>query len=189
MLRFITIALVVLFNTSEHLDAKLLLVEVADDSQANKIEGPEEGTKQEGETCGPCFNSVGSCGTCVKGLECVPHEDADKLPDLPSQCRAPQMSDDSASPDKQLLNPASNTSALNSREACGGRYDKGEKCVADHECNSYKCELDPIRHKGFRCEPCFGKKACHEPCQFNKECCSKMCSCGSPSESICCWSI
>ena len=50
----------------------------------------EEGTKLEGETCGPCFNSVGTCGTCVKGLECVPHENVDLIPDLSSQCRAPQ---------------------------------------------------------------------------------------------------
>lgn len=40
MLRLITIALVVLLNTSEQLDAKLLLVEVAGDSKADKIEGP-----------------------------------------------------------------------------------------------------------------------------------------------------
>ena len=51
-----------------------------------------EGTKLEGETCGPCFNPRGNftCGTCVEGLECVPHENVDLIPDLPSLCRAPQ---------------------------------------------------------------------------------------------------
>jgi len=116
---------------------------------------------------------------CDGNLDCPKGEDE-------KDCWGIKMSDDSASPDKQLLKPSLNSTVLNSREACGGRFDAGEKCVADHECNSYKCELDPIRHKGFRCEPCFGKKACHEPCRFNKECCSKKCACGSPSESICC---
>ena len=52
----------------------------------------EEGTKQEGEACGPCFNPSTNftCGKCIQGLECVPDENADRLPDLPPRCRVPQ---------------------------------------------------------------------------------------------------
>ena len=52
----------------------------------------DEGTKLEGETCGPCFSpsSNFTCGTCIEGLECVPDENAAVLPDLPSRCRSPQ---------------------------------------------------------------------------------------------------
>jgi len=236
MLRLITIALVVMFNSPEQSNSRYLLVEVADDSQVKNIETPGNGgdgnecKRHEDCTVGPnptCEN--GYCLECYEDSDCPSEtplcdhvsgcgvwEDpncGDRLPcrlvgaiawwcmsqekvcdgelDCPKgedekDCWDIQRSDDSASPDKQLLNPASNSSALTSREACGGRYDAGEKCVADSECNSYKCELDPVRYKGFRCEPCFGKKACHEPCQFNKDCCSKKCACGSPSEPICC---
>ena len=52
----------------------------------------EEGTKQEGEACGPCFNPSTNftCGKCIQGLECVPDENADRFPDLPPRCRVPQ---------------------------------------------------------------------------------------------------
>ena len=43
MLRLITIALVVMFNSPEQLNSKYLLVEVADDSQIKNIETPGNG--------------------------------------------------------------------------------------------------------------------------------------------------
>ena len=43
MLRLITIALVVIFNSPEQLNSKYLLVEVADDSQIKNIETPGNG--------------------------------------------------------------------------------------------------------------------------------------------------
>ena len=51
-----------------------------------------EGTKQEGETCGACFNPSTNftCGNCIQGLECVADPNAALLPDLPSKCRKPQ---------------------------------------------------------------------------------------------------
>ena len=52
----------------------------------------EEGKKQEGETCGACFNPSNNftCGKCIQGLECVPDKNAALLPDLPSKCRKVQ---------------------------------------------------------------------------------------------------
>ena len=45
--------------------------------------------KQEGETCGRCFNPGTNfdCGTCASGLECVKDPRSNLLPDLPSKCR------------------------------------------------------------------------------------------------------
>ena len=50
----------------------------------------EIGTKQEGETCGPCFNPSKNytCGSCIEGLECVEDPLAASIPDLPSRCKA-----------------------------------------------------------------------------------------------------
>ena len=49
----------------------------------------EEGTKREGEECGPCFspNNNYFCGTCVAGLDCTKDPRSDQIPDLPSRCR------------------------------------------------------------------------------------------------------
>ena len=45
--------------------------------------------KQEGETCGRCFNPDTNfdCGTCASGLECVKDPRSNLLPDVPSKCR------------------------------------------------------------------------------------------------------
>ena len=49
----------------------------------------ETGTKQEGESCGKCFNLRANfdCGKCVEGLKCIKDPNSDILPDLPSKCR------------------------------------------------------------------------------------------------------
>ena len=49
MLRLITIALVVMFNSPEQLNSKYLLVEVADDSQVKNIETPGNGQGRNGK--------------------------------------------------------------------------------------------------------------------------------------------
>ena len=52
--------------------------------------GSDENLKQEGETCGSCFNPETdfNCGTCAEGLECKEDNlSGIQLADNPKKCR------------------------------------------------------------------------------------------------------